>query len=141
MRISEDRLSALAESPGSATLWEVRIMRLEILAARAEIGQLTAERDSESRWAKEYLARAENAERELARVQPVIEAARRGLAAVGGLIDDSRGVVGVALNGDEAPWDELLAGGRFEMWLLEFSAAQGAFLDYDVLDAAKEPKP
>ena len=76
MRISEDRLSALAESPGSATLWEVRIMRLEILAARAEIGQLTAERDSESRWAKEYLARAENAERELARVQAVVEAAR-----------------------------------------------------------------
>ena len=33
------------------------------------------------------------------------------------LIDDSHGVAGLHLNGDVAPWDELLAGGRFEDWL------------------------
>ena len=48
---------------------------------------------------------------------------RRGIDAVQVLINESRGVVGLHLNGDEAPWDELLAGGRFEEWLREFSAA------------------
>ena len=46
-----------------------------------------------------------------------------GIRAVEELIADSRGVVGLHLNGDEAPWDELLAGGRFEDWLKDFSAA------------------
>lgn len=34
------------------------------------------------------------------------------------LIDDSEGVVGLHLNGDVAPWEELMEGGRFEEWLL-----------------------
>ena len=92
---------------------------------------MTAERDSEARWAKDYLARAEQAERELSAAQAVIDAARMGLSAVRTLIGSSRGVAGLHRNGDEEPWDELLAGGRFETWLFNFSAAQGALLDYD----------
>jgi regulator of replication initiation timing len=48
---------------------------------------------------------------------------RQAVAAVGGLIDESEGVYGLHLNGDEAPWDELLPGGRFEGWLCSFSEA------------------
>jgi len=63
VRISEDRLSALAESPGSATLWEVRIMRLEILAARSEIEDIKREWESccereRARWEAEKELRA-----------------------------------------------------------------------------------
>jgi hypothetical protein len=39
------------------------------------------------------------------------------------LINDSHGVAGLHLNGDAAPWDELLAGGRFEDWLRSLSDA------------------
>lgn len=37
--------------------------------------------------------------------------------AVSALIRDSHGVAGLHRNGDVAPWDELLPGGRFEEWL------------------------
>jgi flagellar biosynthesis/type III secretory pathway protein FliH len=43
------------------------------------------------------------------------------LEAVQELIDNSRGVFGLHLNGDLSPWDELLEGGRFQEWLLPFS--------------------
>ena len=43
---------------------------------------------------------------------------------VSDLIDQSDGVYGLHKNGDPAPWDELLAGGRYEDWLLDFSKAQ-----------------
>lgn len=49
--------------------------------------------------------------------------ARAGLHAVQSLIDNSHGVCGLHLNGDDAPWDELLAGGLFQDWLLKFSEA------------------
>jgi hypothetical protein len=39
------------------------------------------------------------------------------------LINNSHGVAGLHLNGDGAPWDELLAGGRFEDWLRSLSDA------------------
>lgn len=48
---------------------------------------------------------------------------RLGLIAVGQLIDESRGVDGLHLNGDIATWEELRTGGRFEEWLLVFDAA------------------
>ena len=47
-----------------------------------------------------------------------------GLNAVQGLIDESGGVYGLHDNGDSSPWDELLAGGRFECWLIDFCKAQ-----------------
>lgn len=52
-----------------------------------------------------------------------LEKCRKGLAAIQSLIADSRGVVGLHLNGDVAPWDELRTGGRFEEWLLDFDDA------------------
>lgn len=48
---------------------------------------------------------------------------KKGLLAVNGLISDSRGVAGLHLNGDIAPWESLMAGGEFEDWLKDFDAA------------------
>jgi len=45
------------------------------------------------------------------------ETLAHGINAVGELIAGSRGVVGLHLNGEEAPWAELLEGGQFETWL------------------------
>lgn len=46
-----------------------------------------------------------------------------GLLAVEALINESRGVFGLHLNGDSSPWDELRTGGRFEGWLSKFDEA------------------
>jgi hypothetical protein len=43
------------------------------------------------------------------------------------LIEGSRGVCSLHLNGDDAPWTELLAGGQFEEWLKALDKAD-AFL-------------
>lgn len=48
------------------------------------------------------------------------------LVGLDALIADSEGVVGLHLNGDVAPWSELLPGGRFEAWLLATKAARTA---------------
>lgn len=48
---------------------------------------------------------------------------RAGIVAVDELIRESDGVVGLHLNGDVAPWSDLLAGGRYEEWLGDLSAA------------------
>ena len=37
--------------------------------------------------------------------------------AVRNLINNSEGVAGLHLNGDVAPWDELMEGGEYEAWL------------------------
>lgn len=39
------------------------------------------------------------------------------------LMDASYGVAGLHQNGDVAPWEELLEGGRFEGWLASVSQA------------------
>lgn len=51
----------------------------------------------------------------------LLEGELKGLDAVQDLINNSYGVAGLHLNGDVAPWDELLEGGRFEAWLKDFS--------------------
>lgn len=66
---------------------------------------------------------ARTLERELAVVTAERDALRRAHDAVLALINDSRGVVGLHLNGDEASWDELRTGGRFEEWLSPFDDA------------------
>lgn len=48
---------------------------------------------------------------------------RKGLDAVEELIDNSKGVAGLHLNGELAPWGELRTGGKFELWLLDFDSA------------------
>ena len=52
-----------------------------------------------------------------------------GIKGVSILMAESEGVSGLHLNGDIAPWDELLEGGRFEEWLLNFSSALAALAD------------
>jgi hypothetical protein len=54
----------------------------------------------------------------------VLEALRRVLKAVDDLIASSEGVAGLHLNGDLAPWDELVAGGRYELWLADLETAR-----------------
>jgi len=48
---------------------------------------------------------------------------KTGILAVADLIDESRGVLGLHLNGDPASWSDLRTGGRFEEWLREFDEA------------------
>ena len=57
----------------------------------------------------------------LALIEGELEEMQKGLDAVQDLINNSYGVAGLHLNGDVAPWDELLEGGRFEAWLKDFS--------------------
>lgn len=40
------------------------------------------------------------------------------------LMGESKGVYGLHLNGDPAPWSEIDDGGRFEGWLTKFNAAR-----------------
>lgn len=47
----------------------------------------------------------------------------QGIASVQDLIDESKGVYGLHLNGDHSPWHEILEGGYMEEWLLQFSLA------------------
>lgn len=51
------------------------------------------------------------------------ERLRKGIAAVEALMSESYGVAGLHMNGDNASWGELSQGGRFEEWLIDFSAA------------------
>jgi hypothetical protein len=51
---------------------------------------------------------------------------RNAVDAVEVLIGNSDGVSGLHLNGDDAPWDSLRTGGRFESWLMALDdAAKG----------------
>ncbi len=47
----------------------------------------------------------------------------KAVAAVQNLIDNSKGVAGLHLNGDVADWDSLLKDGKYEEWLADFSTA------------------
>ena len=62
-----------------------------------------------------------------AALEAKLEVMEQGIRAVETLINESRGVVGLHLNGDEAPWSELRGGGELEAWLIDFdlAAAQG----------------
>lgn len=60
-----------------------------------------------------------------------LRAALDGLnKSVNDLISDSGGVYGLHLNGDEAPWDSLTTGGRFEDWLGPALDQAAAALDH-----------
>lgn len=66
------------------------------------------------------------AEEQIVFLQQRVEVLRKGLLAVETLIDNSRGVTGLHMNGDEAPWDSLRTGGYFEDWLTAFDEALAA---------------
>ena len=48
---------------------------------------------------------------------------KKGIKAVKELIEESRGVDGLHMNGDVAMWSELLQSGFAEDWLIDFSLA------------------
>jgi len=62
------------------------------------------------------------------RAREIAEAVRPLVQEVEHLMTESKGVYGLHLNGDPAPWSEIDDGGRFEGWLTEFNKAR-AMLD------------
>ena len=69
------------------------------------------------------LAKSESrkARKRTAELNAEVERLREAVNAVFDLIEESHGVTGLHLNGDVAPWDELLRGGRYEDWLAPLS--------------------
>jgi hypothetical protein len=53
------------------------------------------------------------------------------ISEVGALIEESGGVYGLHLNGDLCPWPDILAGGKYEDWLVAFSRARAALASPD----------
>lgn len=62
-------------------------------------------------------------ERRIAALEAENDRLQKGLRAVLDLMIESDGVVGLHLNGDVAPWDELRQGGSCEAWLWDFDDA------------------
>ena len=92
-------------------------------AAYAE-GQRGATHDTEDGLAQTALSAVLSCVRiGIAAERERMEAKHKGLLAMQALINESRGVTGLHLNGDEADWAELRMGGRFEEWLLAFDEA------------------
>jgi hypothetical protein len=98
-----------------------RIVELEkqLLRAREERNALQRQCDDDGRLDGEFA----ELKKKIADDLDDLQFAKNGLKAVQGLIEESRGICGLHLNGDEAPWDELRTGGRFEEWLLDFDKA------------------
>lgn len=71
----------------------------------------------------------------------LIEAMRKGIDAVTGVMSDSEGVSGLHLNGDIATWSELTTGGQFEEHLMPLDKAIVAYDDYQsAMRSCKEEK-
>ena len=111
--IDADRQRVTEERDGLRA--DLAALRAENEALRDDCSRLASYNAEESAHLR---TRAEKAEADAERL-------RNGIAAVSALIADSSGVYGLHLNGDPAPWDELLSGGRFEEWLADFDAARG----------------
>ena len=105
-----------------AALIESRANDREAMRQLAEAQARTAEIESElsqcqqdRRREHDLRVRLAGENEELERVQGVlVESAQGLLMDVQDLINESEGVAGFHLNGDVAPWGELLSGGRFE---------------------------
>jgi hypothetical protein len=126
---------------------EAHDLESKLTALRAELEQVKEESDLRGRT----IARV-TFERD--RVTQERDALKKGVDAVCDLIAESGGVYGLHLNGDGAPWNDLLAGGKYEEWLIDFSSAlatvkpgttQGILGHDEIMDAmadfAKEEKP
>lgn len=91
--------------------------------AQSELNRLRHELAETRRTVAALRAVYEKSVRALREKDAELEQLRAGVEAVNVLIESSEGVAGLHLNGDLAPWVELLAGGRFEGWLAPLSAA------------------
>ena len=67
--------------------------------------------------------RADRISEDRDRLRSLVVSLSSGLAAVESLINQSEGVTGLHLNGDIAECSDLLAGGRYEGWLVLFCDA------------------
>ena len=70
------------------------------------------------------LSRATLAAHDAKTVRPWKETLKKVTDEIADLIGQSRGVYGLHLSGDVAPWSEIDDGGRFEGWLQEYNAAR-----------------
>lgn len=59
-----------------------------------------------------------------ASLESLVRELAKGVVAVRDLMAESGGVYGLHLNGDPSPWHELVEGGFFEAWLIDYSAAE-----------------
>jgi len=72
-------------------------------------------------------------DRLLVKNEKLIKALDGLVTAIDDLVSESHGVDGLHLNGDVAPWDELLPGGQYESWLEAVDPARA------ILDEARKP--
>ncbi len=106
-----------------AILREYSKQMFEAAALRAQLTQAKLERDS-AQDAYDCACKTEAAYKsKLTQANQQLAEMREALEAVAALINESKGVDGLHLNGDVATWEELRTGGRFEEWLLKFDAA------------------
>lgn len=47
----------------------------------------------------------------------------QGILEIEELMNESKGIYGLHLNGDVSPWEELRSGGKYEEWLNKFEVA------------------
>ena len=113
-----DRTCPLGEDCDLTVAWmagaedQRKHMHGRLSEAAARIEALEAERDV----LREAAVKAEAA----------LQAADELAQAVDDLIAQSTGVSGLHMNGDLAPWEELVEGGRFEEWLAPLAAYRRA---------------
>ncbi len=101
--LTDDELDTLANSTliGASPDLPARSV-VELLSLRQQLAEVTAGRD---------------------RLRAELNVARVGLMAVEDLIDESKGVYGLHLNGDPAPWSEIRGHGRLCEWLEDYDVA------------------
>jgi hypothetical protein len=69
------------------------------------------------------LAKKETLLKKIDELESEVSNLNAAVTSVADLIANSDGVSGLHANGDIAGWDELLEGGHFEEWLIDFSKA------------------
>lgn len=114
----------MAETPAQIVARQYDRLLYERNAARADVARLTTE----------LAAAKERAERMRKRAAAVVKD-------IDILVENSRGVIGLHLNGDEAPWTDLLAGGKYEDWLVSVELLRAALTEPTHPQPADTPRP
>lgn len=84
---------------------------------REEVGRLEALLSDQQKWMDHISSERDSFEQERDQLKAQINSMKQ---AIDDLVCNSEGVTGLHQNGEMAPWDELLTGGRFEEWLTVF---------------------
>ena len=95
--------------------------------------------DGAAHW---FRAAKDEIERLRALNERLVDAAAQFADDLDALVGESEGIAGLHLNGDVAPWDEVLPGGRYETWLGsldELDAAIRAVREGQSTAARQEP--